>query len=243
MWATADSCTRTEPRRWEDLALMGLHIVLGYAPKEIQVRRTAGCRRRSGHRSRSPWSAHLHPVPDIEGLLADLDPSNLLHRALLGASRLITLGVDEARAASSPPLRPGPRACPVGRPGQGSRHHRSLLQRSEHGAESARCLGQLHMSPAYIGAITHHCPNDWRLPYRGRGPQRTVRALDTQGRGDQGAAVAAQHALQTRTKGHTRFLNSLRNSNRRIHRGSRTSSSTSGRTAIGPRRRSSSDAG
>ena len=26
----------TEPRRWEDIALMGLRIVLWYAPKEIQ---------------------------------------------------------------------------------------------------------------------------------------------------------------------------------------------------------------
>ena len=86
------------------------------------------------------------------------------------------------------------------------------------------------MSPAYIGAITHHCPHVTLVIDRfhlvnalnqavDEVRKEQWRALDTKGRK---AIKGLRWLLSThsrhRTPGHTRFLNSLRNSNRRIHR-------------------------
>ena len=86
------------------------------------------------------------------------------------------------------------------------------------------------MSPAYIGAITHHCPNVTLVIDRfhlvkalnqvvDEVRKEQWRALDTQGRkAIKGLRWLLSQHSRHRTKGHTRFLNSLRNSNRRIHR-------------------------
>ena len=86
------------------------------------------------------------------------------------------------------------------------------------------------MSPAYIGAITHHCPNVTLVIDRfhlvkalnqavDEVRKEQWRALDTQGRkAIKGLRWLLSMHSRHRTKGHTRFLNSLRNSNRRIHR-------------------------
>ena len=86
------------------------------------------------------------------------------------------------------------------------------------------------MSPAYIGAITHHCPNVPLVIDRfhlvkalnqavDEVRKEQWRALDTQGRkAIKGLRWLLSRHSRHRTKGHTRFLNSLRNSNRRIHR-------------------------
>jgi transposase len=86
------------------------------------------------------------------------------------------------------------------------------------------------MSQAYIGAIQHHCPNATLVIDRfhvvkalnealDEVRKEQWRALDTQGRkAIKGLRwLLAMHS-QNRTKGHTRFINSLRNANRRIHR-------------------------
>ena len=86
------------------------------------------------------------------------------------------------------------------------------------------------ISPAYIGAITHHCPNVRLVIDRfhlvkalnqavDEVRKEQWRALDTQGRkAIKGLRWLLSRHSRHRTKGHTRFLNSLRNSNRRIHR-------------------------
>ena len=86
------------------------------------------------------------------------------------------------------------------------------------------------MSPAYIGAITHHCPHVTLVIDRfhlvkalnqavDEVRKEQWRALDTQGRkAIKGLRWLLSRHSRHRTKGHTRFLNNLRNSNRRIHR-------------------------
>ena len=86
------------------------------------------------------------------------------------------------------------------------------------------------MSPAYSGDITHHCPHVTLLLdrfhlvnalHQAVDEVRTEqwRALDTQGRkATTGLRWLLSRHSRHRTTGHTRFLNSLRHSNRRIHR-------------------------
>ena len=86
------------------------------------------------------------------------------------------------------------------------------------------------MSPAYIGATTHHCPHVTLVIDRfhlvkalnqavDEVRKEQWRALDTQGRkAIKGLRWLLSRHSRHRTKGHTRFLNNLRNSNRRIHR-------------------------
>ncbi|MEA3409997.1 MAG: ISL3 family transposase, partial [Pseudomonadota bacterium] len=86
------------------------------------------------------------------------------------------------------------------------------------------------MSRAYTEAIKHHCPNATLVIDRfhvvkalnealDEVRKEQWRALDAEGRkAIKGLRwLLAMHSTN-RTKGHTRFLNSLRNSNRRIHR-------------------------
>ena len=86
------------------------------------------------------------------------------------------------------------------------------------------------MSQAYIGAIKYHCPNATLVIDRfhvvkalnaalDEVRKEQWRALDTQGRkAIKGLRWLLALHSQNRTKGHTRFINSLRNANRRIHR-------------------------
>ena len=86
------------------------------------------------------------------------------------------------------------------------------------------------MSRAYTEAIKHHCPNATLVIDRfhvvkalneavDEVRKEQWRALDTEGRkAIKGLRWLLGMHSRNRTKGHTRFLNSLRNANRRIHR-------------------------
>ena len=86
------------------------------------------------------------------------------------------------------------------------------------------------MSRAYTEAIQHHCPNVTLVIDRfhvvkalnqamDEVRKEEWRALDTEGRkAIKGLRWLLGLHARNRTKGHTRFLNRLRNSNRRIHR-------------------------
>ena len=97
--------------------------------------------------------------------------------------------------------------------------------------QKARILwASCDMSRAYTEAIKHHCPNATLVIDRFhvvKALNQAVddvrknewRALDTQGRkAIKGLRWLLSMHSSNRTKGHTRFLNSLRTSNRRIHR-------------------------
>jgi transposase len=97
--------------------------------------------------------------------------------------------------------------------------------------QKARILwASCDMSRAYTEAIKHHCPNATLVIDRFhvvKALNQAVdevrkdewRALDTAGRkAIKGLRWLLSMHSTNRTKGHTRFLNSLRNSNRRIHR-------------------------
>ena len=97
--------------------------------------------------------------------------------------------------------------------------------------QKARILwASCDMSRAYTEAIKHHCPNATLVIDRFhvvKALNQAVdevrkdewRALDTDGRkAIKGLRWLLSMHSSNRTKGHTRFLNSLRNSNRRIHR-------------------------
>ena len=86
------------------------------------------------------------------------------------------------------------------------------------------------MSRAYTGAIRHHCPKASLVIDRfhvvkalneavDEVRKEQWRALDTEGRkAIKGLRWLLGMHAENRTRGNTRFLNSLRNSNRRIHR-------------------------
>ena len=97
--------------------------------------------------------------------------------------------------------------------------------------QKARILwASCDMSRAYTEAIKHHCPNATLVIDRfhvvkalneavDEVRKEQWRALDTKGRkAIKGLRWLLGMHSRNRTKGHTRFLNSLRNANRRIHR-------------------------
>jgi transposase len=97
--------------------------------------------------------------------------------------------------------------------------------------QKARILwASCDMSRAYTEAIKHHCPNATLVIDRfhvvkalneavDEVRKEQWRALDTEGRkAIKGLRWLLGMHSRNRTKGHTRFLNSLRNANRRIHR-------------------------
>ena len=245
----------TEPRRWEDLALMGLHIVLWYAPKEIQ------CPTHGRVQEEIPWApASARISYRLEWrictlcqimtqkaaaeilLLPTSTLSNLLHRVITRVRHghtirgLITLGVDEISYCKGRKFATlvydldRARVLWVG-PGKGrdtiDRFFNDCLST---GQKARVAWASCDMSPAYIGAITHHCPNVTLVIDRfhlvkalnqavDEVRKEQWRALDTQGRkAIKGLRWLLSMHSRHRTKGHTRFLNSLRNSNRRIHR-------------------------
>ena len=133
----------TEPRRWEDIALMGLRIVLWYAPKEIQ------CPTHGRVQEEIPWApAYARVTYRLEWRLCTLcqimtqkaaaeilrmPTSNPVQSAApghhAGAPRAQNPRPDHARGRRNlllqgpkvrhPRLRPGPGAGPVGRLRQG----------------------------------------------------------------------------------------------------------------------------
>ena len=140
-----------------------------------------------------PGVAHLHPVRhDPEAAAESAVPtstlSNLLHRVITRVRHghtirgLITLGVARsppARAAAR--LRPGPRACPVGRPG-----HRDTIDRIFNDGlptrQNARVAGHCDMSPAYIDRTTAPMSRWSSMTQAVDEVRKEQSALDTQGR-------------------------------------------------------------
>ena len=162
---------------------MGLRIVLWYAPKEIQCP-THG--RVQEEIPWAP--AYARVTYRLEWRLCTLCQimtqkaaaeilrmptstlSNLLHRVITRVRHghkirgLTTLGVDEISFCKGRKFATlvydldRARVLWVGS-GKGRGHHRSLLQRLvEPGTEARVAWASCDMSPAYIGAITHHCP-------------------------------------------------------------------------------------
>ena len=234
---------------------MGLHIVLWYAPKEIQ------CPTHGRVQEEIPWApASARISYRLEWrictlcqimtqkaaaeilLLPTSTLSNLLHRVITRVRHghtirgLIPLGVDEISSCKGRKFAPlvydldRARVLWVG-PGKGrdtiDRFFNDCLST---GQKARVAWASCDMSPAYIGAITHHCPNVTLVIDRfhlvkalnqavDEVRKEQWRALDTQGRkAIKGLRWLLSMHSRHRTKGHTRFLNSLRNSNRRIHR-------------------------
>ena len=245
----------TEPRRWEDIALMGLRIVLWYAPKEIQ------CPTHGRVQEEIPWApAYARVTYRLEWRLCTLCQimtqkaaaeilrmptstlSNLLHRVITRVRHghkirgLTTLGVDEISFCKGRKFATlvydldRARVLWVGS-GKGrdtiDRFFNDWLSR---GQKARVAWASCDMSPAYIGAITHHCPKVTLVIDRfhlvkalnqavDEVRKEQWRVLDTRGRkAIKGLRWLLSMHSRRRTKGHTRFLNSLRNSNRRIHR-------------------------
>ena len=227
-----------EPRRWEDVAVLGLRLVLWYAPKEIR------CPTHGRVQEEIPWApASARVTYRLEWRLCALCQvmtqtaaaeilrlptstlSNLLHRVITRVRDghtirgLTTLGVDEVSYCKGRKFATlvydldRARVLWVG-PGKG----RDTIDRFFHeclsrGQKARVAWASCDMSPAYIGAITHHCPNVTLVidrfhlvkaleSGRGRGPEGTVAGARHAGaQGDQRPAVVAQHPLPTSDPG------------------------------------------
>lgn len=168
--------------------------------------------------------------------------SDLLHRIITRVRHrhkirgLVTLGVDEISFLKGRKFATvvydldRSRVLWVGR-GKGRETIDHFFNEALSDGQKARILwASCDMSRAYTEAIKHHCPNATLVIDRFhvvKALNQAVdevrkdewRALDTSGRkAIKGLRWLLSMHSRNRTKGHTRFLNSLRNSNRRIHR-------------------------
>jgi transposase len=245
----------TELRRWEDLTLMGMKVLLWYAPKEIY------CPTHGRVQETIPWApAYSRITYRLEWRICSLCQimtqkaaaeilvmpsstlSDLLHRIITRVRHghkirgLVTLGVDEIsflKGRKFATLVYDLDRSHVVWVGLGK--GRETIDRffNEHlsQGQKARILwASCDMSRAYTGAIDHHCPNATLVIDRFhvvKALNQAVdevrkdewRALDTGGRkAIKGLRWLLSMHSSNRTKGQSRFLNSLRNSNRRIHR-------------------------
>ena len=234
----------TEFRRWEDVAVLGLRVVLWYAPKEIQ------CPTHGRVQEEIPWAPpHARVTYRLEWRLCALCQimtqkaaaeilrlptstlSNLLHRVITRVRRrhtirgLTTLGVDEISYCKGRKFATlvydldRARVLWVGQ-GKGrdtiDRFFNDWLSR---GQKARVAWASCDMSPAYIGATTHHCPHVTLVIDRfhlvkalnqavDEVRKEQWRALDTQGRkAIKGLRWLLSRHSRHRTKGHTRFLN------------------------------------
>ena len=188
----------TEFRRWEDVAVLGLRVVLWYAPKEIQ------CPTHGRVQEEIPWAPpHARVTYRLEWRLCALCQimtqkaaaeilrlptstlSNLLHRVITRVRRrhtirgLTTLGVDEISYCKGRKFATlvydldRARVLWVGQ-GKGrdtiDRFFNDWLSR---GQKARVAWASCDMSPAYIGAITHHCPCQGRSKSRPRWRRKT----------------------------------------------------------------------
>ena len=242
-------------RRWEDSALMGMKVLLWYAPREIQ------CPTHGRVQEEIPWApAYARISYRLEWrpcalcqimtqkaaaeilLLPTSTLSNLLHRIITRVRHghtirgVTTLGVDEISFCKGRKFATlvydldRARVLWVG-PGKGRDTIDRFFNECLSTGQKARITwASCDMSPAYTGAITHHCPNVRLVIDRfhlvkalnqavDEVRKEQWRALDTQGRkAIKGLRWLLSMHSRHRTKGQSRFLNSLRNSNRRIHR-------------------------
>ena len=245
----------TEFRRWEDLTLMGMKVLLWYAPKEIL------CPTHGRMQETIPWALTYSRITyRLEWRLCTLCQimtqkaaaeilkmppstlSDLLHRIITRVRDrhkirgLVTLGVDEIsflkghKYATLVYDLDRSRVLWVGR-GKGRETIDRFFNECLSKGQKARVLwASCDMSRAYTEAIKHHCPNTTLVIDRfhvvkalnqavDEVRKNEWRALDTSGRkAIKGLRWLLSMHSRNRTKGNTRFLNSLRNSNRRIHR-------------------------
>ena len=242
-------------RKWEDLTLMGMKILLWYTPKEIQ------CPTHGRVQEAIPWApAYSRITYRLEWRICALCQlmtqkaaaeilkmppstlSDLLHRIVTRVRHghkiraLVTLGVDEISFCKGRKFATLvydlDRACVlwVGR-GKGRETIDRFFNECLSKGQKARILwASCDMSRAYTEAIKHHCPNATLVIDRfhvvkalneavDEVRKEEWRALDAEGRkAIKGLRWLLSMHSRNRTKGHTRFLNRLRNSNRRIHR-------------------------
>ncbi len=245
----------TEFRRWEDLTLMGMKVLLWYAPKEIL------CPTHGRMQENIPWAAAYSRITyrlewricalcqimtqKAAAEILKMPPStlsDLLHRIITRVRDghkirgLVTLGVDEIsflkghKYATLVYDLDRSRVLWVGQ-GKGRKTIDRFFNECLSKGQKARVLwASCDMSRAYTEAIKHHCPNTTLVIDRFhvvKALNQAVdevrkdewRALDTGGRkAIKGLRWLLSMHSRNRTKGNTRFLNSLRNSNRRIHR-------------------------
>jgi transposase len=242
-------------RCWEDLTLMGLKVLLWYAPKEIL------CLTHGRVQEEIPWApAYSRITYRLEWRLCSLCQimtqkaaaeilvmpsstlSNLLHRIITRVRHghrirgLVTLGVDEISFLKGRKFATlvydldRSRVLWVGQ-GKGRESiDRFFNEQLSKGQKARIRWASCGMSLSYTEAIKHHCPNATLVIDRfhvvkalnaavDEVRKEQWRALDTGGRkAIKGLRWLLSMHSTNRTKGHTRFLNSLRNSNRRIHR-------------------------
>ena len=267
----------TELRRWEDVAVMGLRVVLWYAPKEIQ------CPTHGRMQEEIPGApVYARVTYRLEWRLCALCQimtqkaaaeilrlptstlSNLLHRVITRVRHghtirgLTTLGVDEISYCKGRKFATlvydldRARVLWVG-PGKGrdtiDRFFNDWLSR---GQTARVAWASCDMSPAYIGAITHHCPHVTLVLDRFHlvkalnqavdEVRKSIRRGERPSRDCGGCSAGTPDIAPRATPGSSTACGTPIGAS--IVRGcSRTSSSTSGTTAIRPRRRRSSDAG
>ena len=174
----------TELRRWEDLTLMGMKILLGYAPKEIQ------CPTHGRLQETIPWApAYSRITYRLEWRICTLCQimtqkaaaeilkmpastlSDLLHRIITrvryghNIRGLVTLGVDEISFCKGRKFATlvydldRARVLWVGQ-GKGRQTIDRFFNECLSKGQKARILwASCDMSRAYTEAIKHHCPN------------------------------------------------------------------------------------
>lgn len=244
-----------EPRCWVDITIIGMRVILYYAPKEIE------CPTHGRLQEEIPWAAaHARSTYRLEyricGLcqimtqkaaagilaLATSTLSDALHRIITRVRAqhrirgLVTLGVDEISYCKGHKyatiVYDLDRSCVVwvgkgkGRETIDRFFRESLSDGQKKRVQWASC----DMSRTYIQAIKDHCPNATLVIDRFHLVKALNEAVDEVRKEewrklgvDERKAIKGlrwmlgMHA-RNRTKGDTRFLNALRNSNRRIHR-------------------------
>jgi transposase len=245
----------TQPRSWEDIPILGLRVILWYAPKEID------CPTHGRIQEHIPWAiAYARITYRLEFRICALCQvmtqkaaaailampastlSDLLHRIIARVREghtirgLTTLGVDEISYCKGRKFATIvydlERACVVW-VGEGKGREtidRFFAQALSEGQRKRVQWASCDMSQAYIQAIKEHCPNATLVIDRFHIAKALNSAVDEVrkeqwrqlGADDRKAIKGLRWRLgkhsRTRTKAHTRFLNRLRNSNRRIHR-------------------------
>lgn len=244
-----------ELRSWQDLTLMGLNVLLWYAPKEIH------CPTHGRGQETIPWApAYARITYRLEWRLCmlcqrmtqkataeilNMAPSTLsglLHRSITRARDghrirgVTSLGVDEISFLKGRKFATlvydldRARVLWVGRGKGRETIDRFFNDCLSHGQKSRIRWASCDMSRAYTEAIKQHCPNATLVIDRFhvvKALNQAVdavrkdawRALDSKGRqAIKGLRWLLSLHSSHRTKGHTRLLNRLRNSNRRIHR-------------------------
>ena len=245
----------TEPRCWVDITVLGMRVILYYAPKEIE------CPTHGQLQEEIPWAAaYARTTYRVEYricalcqimtqkaaaeilALATSTLSDALHRIITRVRArhrirgLVTLGVDEISYCKGRKYATivydldRSRVIWIGK-GKGRETIDRFFQECLSGDQKKRIQwASCDMSRTYIQAIKDHCPNATLVIDRFHLVKALNEAVDEVRKEewrklgvDERKAIKGlrwmlgMHA-RNRTKGDTRFLNALRNSNRRIHR-------------------------